>query len=85
MPSEWSKIRLGMPRQDLLGILNDEVVDLRDLKGYDSASRSVSIFGLSSYWQLWIVYDASGRVSKADARFVTHDCGLFNTKPKSVY
>jgi hypothetical protein len=84
MPSEWRKIRAGMARETALATLRDEVTDMRDLKGFDVTSRETTMLGSSSYWQLLITYDASGRVSTAEAHFIHRDCGLFNTKPRSV-
>jgi hypothetical protein len=76
--------RPGMPRAEVLAILRDEVIDMRELKGFDVTSHETTMLGSSSYWQLLITYDASGRVSTAEAHFIHRDCGLFNKKRESV-
>ncbi|MEK0451120.1 MAG: hypothetical protein RL088_3388 [Verrucomicrobiota bacterium] len=84
MPSQWHLLRAGMPRAEVLAILRDEVIDMRELKGFDVTSHETTMLGSSSYWQLLITYDASGRVSTAEAHFIHRDCGLFNKKRESV-
>ena len=82
MPAEWSKVRLGMPRQEVLALFNDEVNDLREEKGFDSTGREVTMLGRRSFWVLLITYDSSGKVASAEASFTRTGFGLFNTRKK---
>ena len=79
MPDEWHRLQKNMSRQEFVATLHDEVVDLRELKGFDQATHEMQMLGFSGYWQLWVTYDSSGRVSAAQARFVCRDFGFFNT------
>jgi hypothetical protein len=83
-PREWRKIRTGMTREAALAVLRDPVIDMRDLKGFDVASRETTMLGGSSYWQLLITYDASGQVNTAKAHFIHSGCGISNPRAKSV-
>ncbi len=85
MPSEWGRIRSGMPRQEVLAVLVEGVVDMRDLKGFDViTARDVPFLGSPSYWQLLITYDGASRVATAKAQFHHRSCGLLSTKPRSI-
>jgi hypothetical protein len=79
MPVEWHKLQKGMSRQEAVSILHGEVEDLRELKGFDQATRETSLLGSSSVWQLYVSYDITGHVSSASVRFVCRPHGIFNT------
>jgi hypothetical protein len=79
MPDEWHKLQKGMARQDAVAILHGEVEDLRDLKGFDQVTHETTMLGSSSFWQLYVNYDATGHVSTASVRFVCRPHGFFNT------
>ena len=84
MPSEWRKLRAGMPREQVLATATGEHTDMRDLKGFDLFSRETTMLGGASYWQLFVTYDQSGRLMHADARFIHQSCGLLSRAYHSV-
>ena len=81
-PSEWATLRVGMPREAVLARLRDPVVDLRDLKGFELATRVTEQSGYPTYWQLLLYYDDAGPLARATVRFTNPAVGLRNvTQP----
>jgi hypothetical protein len=84
MPSEWHKLHAGMLREEVLTTAAGQHTDMRDLKGFDLFSRETMMLGGSSYWQLFITYDQSGKLMNAGAHFVHRSCGLLSRSYQSV-
>ncbi len=73
-----------MMREDVLAAVTGTHCDMLELKGYDLFIYDTTTLGISSYWQLMIRYDETGRVMTAEAQYFHRDCGLFSTNFKSV-
>ncbi len=84
MPNEWSKLRLGMPRQEALALLPDKADDMRQFKDFDVTTHETTMLGLSFYWQLLIYCDEKSQVKNAEAWFACREYGFLSTKPKSI-
>lgn len=85
MPSEWRRLHSGMSRDEVLRTATGEHRDMRNLKGFDAFTQETTMLGASSYWQLLVTYDQSGRLMHADARFIHRSCGLLSRAyPRSV-
>jgi hypothetical protein len=81
IPEEWRSISVGTSREQVLRIIPDTLIDLRELKGFDIATREYTQWGVRKcWWQLELIYDEADMVKSIEARFTDPNCGLYNTK-----
>jgi hypothetical protein len=79
VPEEWRNVRVGAFRDEVMKHAPD-LVDMRELKGFDIATREYRQWGFRKcWWQLMVQYDDSGLVKSVEASFTDPSCGIFNT------
>jgi hypothetical protein len=78
MPSAWRNLHAGMTHEQVIGTAVGQYTDMRELKGMDVFTQETTMLGASSYWQLHVIYDQSGRLVHADARFIHRSLGLLS-------
>jgi hypothetical protein len=83
MPSQWHKLHVGMSLEEVHSTAVGSDIFAFDSKGVQIFTQETSMFGVSSCWQLFVTYGATG-LSSADARFVNRRCGLLSRSFRSV-
>ncbi len=84
MPKAWHRITLGMPRDEVHGLLPDLSVDMYELKGFDVTHSTIHFMGENYTWTLTISYDQKMRVSDLSVFTANSVCGCLDYSPISL-
>lgn len=81
IPAKWFHLSRGMTPQDVRAAVDDEIYDLRAVKGFDVVTH----MGKFGHWQMIIRYDSTDHVVGATASYIhTFGFGLLNTRGRDV-
>ena len=69
-----------MTRNEIAELIKDSIIDMKELKGYDMASRTSSYLGFKYTWRIEIQYDKSDKVISADANTANELCGYLDRR-----